>query len=69
MKRKKSNPFDSKKPNFILCDMGLQSAFIHMCQNFQKQTVLNKNDPQDWVIIDNDTGEIVTPFSNNNTEN
>ena len=58
MKKNKTN--DSKQyPDFVLCDMGLQSAFAQMCQNFQKKTL--QNPQQDWLIIDNDTGQIITP--------
>ena len=48
------------KPNFILYDMGVQSAFAQWCQNFQKPSPPSENNPQDWLIIDNDTGEIIT---------
>ena len=49
------------KPDFILCDMGIQSAFAQWCQNFQKAPQSSENNPQNWLIIDNDTGEIIAP--------
>ena len=68
MIKKEKETFNSQNPNFILYDMGLQSAFAQMCQHFQKQTQQCENTPQDWLIIDNDTGEIIPPSSKSNTE-
>lgn len=61
MKKKKVDSTTNSIPNFILCDMGLQSAFAQMCQSFQKSNAFHNPDEQNWVIIDNDTGKIITP--------
>ena len=61
MNKKKQNFDPTKQPNFILYDMGMQNAFAQMCQKFMDQIRPNPNSPSDWLIIDNDTGEIITP--------
>ena len=60
MRKKKSDSASIQNPNFILCDMGLQMAFAQMCQNFQAQQN-PKEYSQEWLVIDNDTGEIIMP--------
>ena len=67
MKKKKTNYKMTQYPNFILCDMGLQSAFNQMCQNFQTK-LTSQTEKQNWLIIDNDTGEIIIPTDNVKTQ-
>ena len=45
-------------PNFVLWDNRVSSDFSKMCQDFQNQQDLVSNNA-DWLIIDNDTGEII----------
>lgn len=56
MKQKKPNTID-----FILCDMGIQNAFAQACRAFQKAQTHDETENENWLIIDNDTGEIITP--------
>ena len=67
MKKTKTDFNQQTNPNFILCDMGIQKAFAQMCQQFQTKTTLIDETSNDWLIIDNDTGEIITPKSKNKT--
>ncbi len=53
-------------PNFILYDTGIQKEFAQMCQNFHSQTTQD-TPSSDWLIIDNDTGKIITLPSKANT--
>ena len=48
------------KPNFVLCDMSIPSSFSKMCQNFKKEISEVSQPMQDWLIIDNETGEIIS---------
>ena len=67
MNKKKQNLDSSQPPNFILYDMGVQNAFAQMCQKFTEQTHPTPNAPSDWLIIDNDTGKIITPKQKDKT--
>lgn len=53
-----NNENTTNNPNFVLWDNRVSSDFSKMCQNFQEiqNTVPDKTD---WLIIDNDTGEII----------
>lgn len=48
-------------PNFILCDKHIPFSFMEMCQKFQAQQKVSNLTSSDWLIIDNDTGRIITP--------
>ena len=65
MKRKKADLNTTTIPNFVLCDMEVQSAFAQMCQDFQKQATCEPSASDNWVIIDNDTGQIISSCENN----
>ena len=60
MKKKKIDPNTLYIPNFVLCDKGIKSAFARMCQNFQPHMTTDPNNQNNWLIIDNDTGQIIT---------
>lgn len=49
----------SENPNFILWNHRVSCDFLNMCQDFQKQQTSSDN--SDWLIIDNDTGQIIYP--------
>jgi hypothetical protein len=53
-----NNENTTNNPNFVLWDNRVSSDFSKMCQNFQNQPNLT-SDNADWLIIDNDTGEII----------
>ena len=53
-----NNENTMNNPNFVLWDNRVSSDFSKMCQNFQNQQDLVSNNA-DWLIIDNDTGEII----------
>ena len=53
-----NNETSSHQPNFILWNNRISSDFSNMCQNFNNQQKTNNND-SDWLIIDNETGEII----------
>ena len=57
MKKLKKVP---EQPNFILCDLAIQSKFAQMCRDFQKASETDNTTHQDWLIIDNETGKIIT---------
>lgn len=57
MVKQKTKPI---QPNFILYDMDIPSKFVQMCQNFQKDLQTEKHSESDWLIIDNETGQIIT---------
>ncbi len=53
-----NNENTTNNPNFVLWDNRVSSDFTKMCQNFQEmQNTLS--DKTDWLIIDNDTGQII----------
>lgn len=56
-----NQPKKNIKPDFILCDTEVSAAFARLCQNFQKPDLSSINNSSNWLIIDNDTGEIITP--------
>lgn len=53
-----NNENTTDNPNFVLWDNRVSSDFSKMCQNFQ-ETQNTVPDKTDWLIIDNDTGEII----------
>ncbi len=53
-----SNENTTDNPNFVLWDNRISSDFLKMCQKFQEQSTTQPENT-DWVIIDNDTGNII----------
>ena len=61
MTKQKTKPI---RPDFILYDMDIPSKFAQMCQNFQKEFYPPKHPESDWLVIDNETGQIITSQKN-----